>query len=81
MSRRQPTNNFKKFQCCIIQEISTWDKTVLSPLEKYAMNKQVIWGIYAAALYILSTDEYFALQQWCEDTYGFSNRGVRGGTE
>ena len=75
------TRNFERFQYCIQQEINSWDKTMLSPLEAYARKKQIVWGIFVAALYLLQTDEYLALQQWCEDTYGFSNRGVKGGSE
>lgn len=75
------TKTYEKFQYAIQQEINSWDKTMLSPLEAYARKKEIIWGIFVAALYILSTDEYFALQQWCEEKYGFSNRGVRGGNE
>ena len=75
------TRNFERFQECITQNVESWNKTRLSPLEIYAMNKYIIWGIFNAALWLLSTDEYYALNEWSEETYGFSGHGVRGGSE
>jgi hypothetical protein len=48
----------------------------LTDLEKYCIERYIIWGIFDAALYILPLDDYQALKQWMYDEYGFDVGGV-----
>lgn len=73
---KKRSKNFESFQKCIRQQVTNWNKTTLTDLEKYCIERYIIWGIFDAALYILPLDDYQDLKQWMYDEYGFDIGGV-----
>lgn len=73
---KKRSKNFESFQKCIRQQVKNWNKTTLTDLEKYCIERYIIWGIFDVALYILPLDDYQDLKQWMYDEYGFDIGGV-----
>lgn len=68
--------NLEKAKKCVDSEVKGWNKTTLSDLEKYALEKYIVWGILDLALYLLTNEDYQKLKQYIYDAYGYNVGGV-----
>lgn len=64
-------SDLEKIKKCIKDTVNNWDKTTLTDIEKWSVEKQLVSGIARCALYILPEKEYQKLRLWTIDNYGF----------
>lgn len=71
-----PKTNLQKAIACVDKEVSGWNRTQLTDLEKWSYERLIIWGIVDLALYILTPKDYQALKQYIYDEYGYNVGGA-----
>ena len=75
---KKESQTLVKCKKCVDNEVKQWNRTTLSDLEKYALERYIIWGIVQLALYMLSFDEYNAFKEYIWTEYGFNVGGTSG---
>ena len=75
---KKESQTLEKCKKCVDNEVRQWNRTTLSDLEKYAMERYIIWGIVQLALYMLNFDEYNAFKEYIWTEYGFNVGGTSG---
>lgn len=59
---------FDKFCKCVDQCVNNWSKAdKITPLEQREHAQRTIYGIVFAALYVLTTEEYFAFVNYVHE--------------
>lgn len=69
-------SNLDRLKACIDQTVSAWNRTKLTEIEKYSREQMIIWGIFDAALFVLSSNDYEKLKEYTKENYGFVARVV-----
>lgn len=69
---KKESENLKRAKKAIDAIAHDFDKAdKLCDLEKFGIHRELIWGAGRMALYMLNTDDYYALKKYTEEKHGF----------
>lgn len=75
------TQNYEKAKACVDQTVKEWNRTTLSDLEKWSLERWQIYGMCHAFLRFLNFDEYNDIKEYIWQAYGFNVGGTSGDYE